>query len=101
MPHTKTKLTHVFKLIDDAKGREERKVWEVPQDEKNPDGIRYRLVFIPVGQKSPAVLYDNHHPKGHHKRIDGREVPYEYRSFEDLLKDFRQDIEAFHENTRD
>ena len=101
MPHTKARLTHVFKLNDEVKGRVERKVWEVPRDEKNPDGIRYRLVFIPAGRKSPAVLYDNHHPKGHHKHIDGQEVPYEYHSFEDLLKDFRRDIEAFHENTRD
>ena len=95
MPHTKAKLIHSFKLIDRVKGLMERKVWEVPQDEKNPDGIRYRLVYIPVGQESPAVLYDNHHPKGHHKHIDGLEIAYDYSEFENLLKDFRQDVEAF------
>jgi YD repeat-containing protein len=100
MPHTKGRLRHSFRDIDQLKGRKEGKVWTVPADEKNPDGIRYRLVYIPAGRKSPAVLYDNHHPKGHHKHVDGQEVPYEYRSFENLLKDFRRDIEAFHEDAR-
>lgn len=95
MPHTKAKLIHSFKLIDSVKGLMERKVWEVPQDEKNLDGIRYRLVYIPVGRETPAVLYDNHHPKGHHKHIDGLEIAYDYSGFENLLKDFRQDVESF------
>jgi hypothetical protein len=100
MPHTKARLTHVFKVIDEAKGIEEGKVWEVPPDAKNPDGIRYRLVFIPAGSKTPAVLYDNHHPKGHHKHIDGQEIAYEFSGIESLLEDFQRDIEAFHENSR-
>ena len=100
MPHTKAKLTRVFKHIDEAKGRLEHKVWEVPRDEKNPDGIRYRLVFIPAGRRTPAVLYDNHHPKGHHKHIDGQEIAYEFSGFESLLEDFKRDIEAFNENSR-
>ena len=94
MPYTKTRLIHSFKLIDRAKGIEEHKVWEVPRDEKNPDGIRYRLAYIPAGRKMPAVLYDNHHPKGHHKHIDGRQIAYEFSGFENLLRDFQRDIEA-------
>jgi hypothetical protein len=100
MPHTKAKRLHFFKTIDEVKGIEERKVWTVPRDEKNPDGIRYRLVYIPADQKTPAVLYDNHYPKGHHKYIGGREIVYEFSSFENLLKDFQRDIEAFNENPR-
>ena len=101
MPHSKAFLVHYFKDYIETRGLEEHTVWVVPQDEKNPDGIRYRLVFIPVGRTVPAVLYDNHHPKGHHKHINGQEVPYEYRSFEDLFQDFQRDVEAYHENTRD
>lgn len=101
MPHTKAQRLHFFKIIDEIKGIEERKVWDVPRDEKNPDGIRYRLVYIPAGRRTPAVLYDNHHPKGHHKHLDGQEIAYEYAGFESLLEDFQRDIEAFNENSRD
>ena len=100
MPHTKAWLLHFFRDIDEVKGRKEARVWAVPADEKNPDGIRYRLVYIPVGRKTPAVLYDNHHPKGHHKHIDGQEFAYEFSGFESLLEDFKRDIEAFNENSR-
>ena len=90
----KARLIHSLKLIDEAAGIEERKVWEVPKDERNPDGTRYRLAYIPAGQKEPAVLYDNHHPKGHHKHIRGRQTVYKFTRVENLLNDFRRDIEA-------
>ncbi len=67
MPYMKARLIHAVKLIDETGGIEERKIWEVPRNAKQPDGIRYRLAYIPKDQKKPAVLYDNHHPKGHHK----------------------------------
>jgi YD repeat-containing protein len=72
MPYNKAKRIHSFKTIDRVKGIEERNIWDVPVDEKNPDGIRYRLAYIPAGRATPSVLYDNHHPKGHHKHIEGR-----------------------------
>lgn len=90
----KTRLIHSIKLIDDLGGIEERKIWAVPRDLKHPDGVRYRLAFIPANQKTPAVLYDNHHPKGHHKHIGGRQSEYEFNGVADLLRDFRRDIEA-------
>ncbi len=90
----RARLIHSLKLIDEASGIEERKIWEVPKNEKNPDGIRYRLAYIPSGQKTPAVLYDNHHPKGHHKHIRGRQSAYAFVGVEKLLGDFRRDIEA-------
>lgn len=94
MPYMKARLIHSLKLIDEAAGIEERKIWAVPRDAKHPDGIRYRLAYIPHGQKTPAVLYDNHHPKGHHKHLGGRQHDYEFSGVENLLKDFRRDIEA-------
>ena len=100
MPYKRATRLRSYKLIDESKGIEEHEVREVRRDAKNPDGIRYRLVYIPTGQKTPAVLYDNHHPKGHHKHIDGREIAYEFSSFENLLKDFQRDVEAFNENPR-
>jgi hypothetical protein len=90
----RARLIHALKLIDEAGGIEERKIWEVPKDAKHPDGIRYRLAYIPRGQKKPAVLYDNHHPKGHHKHIGERQSAYDFAGVEKLLEDFRHDIEA-------
>lgn len=55
---------------------------------------RSRLAYIPKGRKKPAVLYDNHHPKGHHKHIGERQVAYDFVGAEKLLQDFRRDIEA-------
>lgn len=89
-----TRLIHHLKLVDDTGGTEERVIWEVPKAARNPDGIRYRLAYIPKGAKDPAVLYDNHHPKGHHKHIAGRQVAYEFRGVETLLADFARDIGA-------
>lgn len=90
----RARLIHSQKLIDETGGIEERKIWEVPKSGRNPDGVRYRLAYIPFGQKEPAVLYDNHHPKGHHKHLAGQQVVYEFSDVEALLKDFRRDIEA-------
>jgi len=92
-PYLKARLIHSLKLIDEAAGIEEHKVWAVPKDEKHPEGVRYRLAYIPSGQKEPAVLYDNH-PKGHHKHIRGQQTVYEFTGVESLLNDFRRDIEA-------
>ena len=58
----KARLIHSIKLIDELGGIEERKIWAVTKDSKSPDGIRYRLAYIRAGERTPAVLYDNHHP---------------------------------------
>jgi len=51
-------------------------VWKVPMGVKHPKGVRYRLAFIPQGQDDPALLYDNHHPKGPHKHNNEAESAY-------------------------
>ena len=89
-----TRLIQHLKLIDEAGGTEERVIWDVPAGVKSSDAVRYRLAYIPKGSKYPAVLYDNHHPKGHHKHIRGHQMAYEFTSVAKLLGDFRKDIEA-------
>ncbi len=96
MPYKKARLIHSLKLIDEYGGIEERVIWEVPESSKSPNGIRYRLAYIPKGAREPAVLYDNHHPKGHHKHLLGRQYLYEFSSVEKLLEDFRRDVEEAH-----
>ncbi len=80
-----------LKLIHPSGDIEERVIWSVPKRTENPDGIRYRLAY--VRNRRILVLYDNHHPKGHHKHIKNRESPYLYLGIEDLIKDFERDIE--------
>lgn len=88
----KARLLHRFKL-EDAGGLEERVAWEVTVSRKYPEGIRYRLVFVRAGEKQPAVLYDNHHPKGHHRHVGGHQEAYSFAGFERLLEDFRKHVE--------
>ncbi len=68
------------------------KVWKVPASDKCPEGVRYRLAFIPHGQDSPAVLYDNHYPKGHHRHLHQSEEPYEFHGVNKLISNFREDV---------
>jgi hypothetical protein len=35
-----------------------------------------------------ALLYDNHHPKGHHRHVGTREEPYSFVTAEKLVADF-------------
>ena len=70
-------------------------VWEVSITNEHPEGVRYRFAFIPTGSKVPRVLYDNHHPIGHHKHIGSREYDYPFEDVDQLLIDFRSDIAAW------
>ncbi len=67
-------------------------VWKVPSSRLYRDGIRYRMAFIPKGMKRPAVLYDNHHPKGHHKHLEDFEQPYLFLTAAQLRADFIEDV---------
>lgn len=68
-------------------------LWQVPRSAAYPDGIRYRLAFLLAGTKRPAVLYDNHHPKGHHRHHGGAQVTYTFSTIDQLLADFLEDVQ--------
>ncbi|MBI2119014.1 MAG: hypothetical protein HYT97_05240 [Elusimicrobia bacterium] len=72
---------------------EERVIWLVQRTFKHPQGIRYRLAYISKPRKKPLVLYDNHHPKGHHKHIKQEELTYQFSTVERLLSDFKKDVQ--------
>ena len=63
-------------------------LWKVERNIRHPEGVRYRLAFIRAGEGAPAILYDNHHPKGHHRHIGEREEPYEFVTVRQLVTDF-------------
>ncbi len=84
------RATLVFreKVIDDQANILEVVVWRVPKTSRSPSGVRYRLAFVRHGEDQPAVLYDNHSPKGHHRHVAGVEEPYNFVDVEQLLSDF-------------
>jgi len=81
------------KVVDEEGNVLETVIWRVPVSAKAPEGVRYRLVFIPAGMREPAVLYDNHHPKGHHRHVGGVQEPYRFETVHKLVRDFKADVE--------
>lgn len=67
-------------------------IWKVRPSERQPDGVRYRLALMRAGERVPAVLYDNHHPKGHHRHLRGVEEAYGFVGVERLVADFMADV---------
>lgn len=67
-------------------------IWQVPATDQYPQGVRYRLAFVLGGAGEPALLYDNHQPKGHHRHTEGIEQPYDFTDVDALLSDFVSDV---------
>lgn len=80
------------KLIDEQGGITELIIWQVPESAQYPEGIKYRCAYIPSRQAEPAVPYDLHRGKSHHRRYLGTGQPYRFRSVEQLIHDFRTDV---------
>ena len=66
------------KYVDADRDLVELVLWQVPRGAAYPDGVHYRLAFLLAGTKKPAVLYDNHHPKGHHRHRGAVQVTYTF-----------------------
>ena len=81
------------KLWNEEGNLVEMVIWRVEPTSKQPDGLRYRLAFVRTGEEEPAVLYDNHHPKGHHRHLEGVEEPYHFTDARQLIEDFQADLE--------
>ena len=64
-------LVHREKLTDEQGNILDLAIWEVPATPNFPEGVRYRMAFVRRGTVVPAVLYDNHAPKGHHRHVEG------------------------------
>jgi hypothetical protein len=80
------------KVIDEEGNIVELAIWRVPVTPRVPAGVRYRLAFVRAGEAAPAVLYDNHHPKGSHRHVEGVEESYAFQDVDALLVDFRADV---------
>lgn len=89
---TRAELILREKITDEQGNLQEMVIWKVTPNPGQPQGVRYRLAFIRAGAKEPAILYDNHHPKGHHRHFEGIEETYEFTDVGRLVADFMADV---------
>ncbi len=76
------------KWTDESENLYEIVIWRVDRSSLYPEAVRYRLAFIRSGEERPALLYDNHHPKGHHRHVGRDEEPYAFTTASQLIADF-------------
>ena|SRR5438309_1279921 len=91
----KARLLLRQKFTDEDGDLMEWVVWKVTTGPLYREGVRYRLAYIPREMVEPAVLYDNHHPKGHPKHLEDLEQPYHYSGIDQLLADFKNDVQLW------
>jgi len=67
-------------------------IWRLPvTDNERPHGFKYRLYYGYPGKC--LVRYDNERGKGDHCHKEDQEEPYTFSSVEQLICDFKADIE--------
>ena len=68
-------------------------IWRVPKPVPPTEhGYKYSAVYIVKGVR--VVGFDNERGKGDHCHIDGIEVPYEFKTVEQLIEDFIAAVDA-------
>jgi hypothetical protein len=89
-------LAHAKEVRDDGSILE-IVIWQLP--EPLPPSMhmyKYRLYYGASGVN--RVRYDNERGKGDHRHIGGHEEDYVFTSIEQLLDDFRRDVENWSES---
>ncbi|MCF6256391.1 MAG: DUF6516 family protein [Gammaproteobacteria bacterium] len=87
-----TQLTFRDKFIYADGAIREMVIWRLPDtDSERPHGLKYRLYYGYSGKC--LVRYDNERGKGDHRHEGNRETPYIFISVEQLVQDFKADIE--------
>ncbi len=82
------------KWTDERENLYEIVLWKVERNARHPEGVRYRLTFIRAGEETPAILYGNHHPNGHHRHVGEHEEPYDFVSARQLIAEFLSEASA-------
>jgi hypothetical protein len=68
-------------------------LWSLPQPTpERPHGLKYRLYYGRHGVC--LVRYDNETGKGDPRHFRGREMPYDFKSVEQLRRNFEKDMRA-------
>lgn len=86
-------LAHAKEVRDDG-SIVEVVIWELAEPlPLSSHRYKYRLFFGDAGSR--WVAYDNERVKGDHRHYGDREEQYVFSSIEQLLEDFRRDIEGW------
>jgi hypothetical protein len=90
----KAKLLYLERSVDRRGGLIEMVLWQLPEiSPERPHGFKYRFYYGDAAGRC-LVRYDNERGKGDHRHYAGGvELPYEFRTVEELLRDFRADVE--------
>ena len=80
------------KVVDEQGNILELVIWRLPPTARSQSAVKYRLAFVRRDAEKPAVLYDNHSPKGHHRHLEGIEEAYAFVDVDQLLADFMTDV---------
>lgn len=68
-------------------------IWKVPKPVPPTEhGYKYRAVYVVDGAR--IVGFDNERGKGDHCHMDGKELPYVFKSVDQLLEDFIAAVET-------
>jgi len=66
-------------------------IWRLSSaDKERPHGLKYRLYYGFPGKC--LVRYDNERGKGDHRHYENREMVYTFTTPEQLIQDFKTDI---------
>ncbi len=84
----KAVLRHHEKLHFQNRYVLEMTIYEVHNKSQYPKGIKYRLICVDL-KSGKKVLMDNHHPKQDHVHLDDLEFNYEFKSIDELVRDFK------------
>jgi hypothetical protein len=86
-------LAHAKEVRDDG-SIVEIMIWALPEPvPPSTHKFKYRLFYGTA--KSRRVGYDNERGKGDHRHIGEREESYAFSTVEQLLEDFRYDLESW------
>jgi len=86
-------LAHAKEVRDDG-SIVEIVIWELPEPlPPCPHRFKYRLYYGAAGEC--RVRYDNQRGKGDHRHFGSQEGGYIFATIEQLLEDFRSDVERW------
>ena len=86
-------LVHAKEIRDDG-SIVEIVVWGLPESlPPSSHQYKYRLYYGEGG--SNRIRYDNERGKGDHRHFGGQEEPYSFTTVEQLVEDFRRDVESW------
>ncbi len=76
----------------------EVRIWSVPDPvAPSPHRYKYALFYGYPGER--LICYDNERGKGDHRHYGDAETPYAFTGIEQLLQDFRTDVELLRGET--